>query len=257
MTLECDAATVPTTVVDIVHRTTADSECVIARLKATETQLRAALARDESLLLQKEELIQRQRVLSRESDHRMLNGLQMIASVLSMQSRTTTNAETAAQLTAAANRVATIERVHRKLHRLDRMQTVAFKAFLEELCRDLSAIMPPKGGLDRHIVVEGVETRLPSALAIPLGFIANELITNAAKHGSGPISVRLKPNSANGYVLSVASGSPALPQGFDPASQTGLGMKIVLALVNQIGGGLRSDRGDTEHGAQFTVYFAA
>jgi two-component system, sensor histidine kinase PdtaS len=255
MNLSRDTDAAPIAAIAIVHRTTAGFERELARLKATEAQLRAALARDQNLLLQKDQLIQRQQILSRESDHRMLNGLQMIVSVLSMQSRMTANAETASQLTAAANRVATIERVHRKLHCLDRVQTVEFKAFLEELCRDLSAIMSSKDGRDQ-LVVEGVEVRLRSATGIPLGFIASELITNAAKHGKGRITVSLKPNSAGGYVLSVANEGPPLPDGFDPKSQKGLGMTIVSALVNQIGGELLFDRGDMEQGARFAVHFA-
>jgi two-component sensor histidine kinase len=53
-------------------------------------------------------LIRQQDVLSKESDHRLLNGLQMIVSLLSLQSRASPNAEVASQLAIAANRVATI-----------------------------------------------------------------------------------------------------------------------------------------------------
>ena len=48
---------------------------------------------------------------------------------------------------------------------------------------------------ERVIVVEGIEIELPTATAVPLGFIANELITNAAKYGKGRITVRLEPNT--------------------------------------------------------------
>jgi two-component sensor histidine kinase len=47
------------------------------------------------------------------------------------------------------------------------------------------------------------EIELPAATAIPLGFIANELITNAAKYGTGRIMVRLEPNPEKGYALSL------------------------------------------------------
>jgi two-component system, sensor histidine kinase PdtaS len=235
----------------VVHPAIACLERELASLRSTETRLRAALARAASLLLQKDELIRRQQVLSRESDHRMLNGLQMIVSVLSLQSRSTTNAETAAQLTAAAKRVATIDHVHRKLNCMQRTQTVEFKPFLEELCRDLSAIVSSKDGQDQHVVVEAVKIRLPSATGIPLGFIASELITNAAKHGSGRISVGLQPDPARGYALSVTHQGAALPDGFDPAKQDGLGMKIIACLVRQIDGDLLFDRGDMEQGVRY------
>ena len=116
--------------------------------------------------------------------------------------------------------------------------------------------MPPKDGRDQFIAVEGVEVRLLSATGIPLGFIASELITNAAKHGNGPITVDLKPDPAKGYALSVTNEDSVLPDGFDPANGKGLGMKIVTALVKQIAGELLFDRGDSGRGTRFTVHFA-
>ena len=56
---------------------------------------------------------------------------------------------------------------------------------------------------ERVIVVEGIEIELPAATAIPLGFIANELITNATKYGTGRITVSLEANPEKGYTLSV------------------------------------------------------
>ena len=123
------------------HRTVASYERELTRHRSTEVRLRDALAREEALLRQKDELIQQKELMSRESDHRLLNGLQMIVSLLSLQSRAASNAEAASQLAAAANRVAMIERVHRRLHYLDGVQTVAFKQYLEGLCRDFSTML--------------------------------------------------------------------------------------------------------------------
>src|ERR1019366_6420103 len=116
-----------------------------------------ALAREEVLLRQKDELIEQRQVLSRESDHRLLNGLQMIVSLLSLQSRAAPDAEVAGQLAIAANRVATIARVHRRLHSFDGVQAVAFKQYLEDLCRDFSAMVSAEERPERVIVVEAIE----------------------------------------------------------------------------------------------------
>jgi two-component system, sensor histidine kinase PdtaS len=97
---------------------------------------------------------------------------------------------------------------------------------------------------------------LPAVTAIPLGFIAGELITNATKYGTGRITVRLEANPEKGYALSVTNDGPALPQGFDPAAGKGLGMRIIRSLVGRIGGELRIDRGDNNQGARFTVLFS-
>ena len=148
-------------------------------------------------------MIQNQALLSKESDHRLLNDLQVIVSLLSLQSRTSANTEVASQLAAAADRIATIGRMHRRLHYCDGVQSVAFKQFLDDLCRDFSAMLSSDQRPERNIVVEGVEITLPSITAIPLGFIVNEMITNAAKYGKGLITISLEQNPAKGYALSV------------------------------------------------------
>lgn len=237
-------------------RTIASCERELSKHRCTEIRLREALAREQALLRQKDELIQQQELLSNESNHRLLNGLQMIVSLLSLQSRASANADTASQLSVAANRVATIERVHRRLHCFDGVRTAAFKQYLEDLCRDFSTMLSSAERPEQVIVVEGVEINLPTATAIPLGFIVNELITNAAKYGEGRIVVRLEPNPGGGYALSVSNDGPALPEGFDPTACTGLGMRIIRLFVGQIGGELRVGRGDKNQGARFTVLFA-
>ena len=237
-------------------RTVASCKRRLAAYRLTEIRLREALARDETLLRQKDELIQNQALLSKESDHRLLNDLQVIVSLLSLQSRASANAEVASQLAAAADRIATIGRMHRRLHYCDGVQSVAFKQFLDDLCRDFSTMLSSEQRPERGIVVEGVEITLPSITAIPLGFIVNELITNAAKYGKGRITISLERNPAKGYALSVCNDGPSLPEGFDPAAGKGMGMKIIRSFVERIGGALRIGRGDNNQGTRFTVQFS-
>lgn len=237
------------------RRAVATYERELIRHRRTESGLRQALARDEALLCQQDELIQQQTVLSQESDHRLLNGLQMIVSLLSLQGRASKSEEVAAELAAAADRIATIGRIHHRLHSKDGVQTFALKEYLEDLCRDFS-IMLFADRPERVIVVDGIEITLSAATAIPLGFIANELITNAAKHGTGRITVSLEANQEKGYALSVANDGPALPKGFDPTAGKGLGMRIIRSLVKQISGELQIDRGEKTRGPQFTVLFS-
>jgi two-component system, sensor histidine kinase PdtaS len=234
------------------RRTAASYERELTRRRRMEIGLREALAFDEALLCEKEELIRQQQTLSEESDHRLLNGVQLIVSLLSLQSRAAENPEVAAQLAVAADRIATIGRIHRNLHSLDSVQTFALKPYIEDLGRDYS-IMLSLAHPERIVVVEGIDIELPAVTAIPLGFIANELITNAAKYGTGRITVSLESNPGRGYALSVSSDGPGLPQGFDPAARKGLGMKIIRSLVKRIGGELRIGQGDQNQGARFTV----
>jgi two-component sensor histidine kinase len=228
----------------------------LTKHRCTEIRLREALAREETLLREKDELIQQQEVLSKESDHRLLNGLQMIVSLLSLQSRASTNADVAAQLAVAANRVCTIERIHRRLHYLDGVQTVAFKQYLDDLCRDLSTMLSSDERPEQAIVVDGIEIDLPTIIGIPLGFIVNELVTNAAKYGKGQITVRLEAVPGKGYALSVSNDGPVLPDGFDPMAYNGMGMRIIRSLVEKIGGKMQIGRGDGNQGTRFTVLFS-
>jgi two-component sensor histidine kinase len=237
-------------------RTIASCKRKLAAHQRTKIRLRAALARDEALLRQKDELIKNQVLLSNESDHRLLNDLQVIVSLLSLQSRASKNPEVASQLATAADRIATVARMHRRLHYCDGVQSIAFKQFLDDLCRDFSTMLSSDQRPGRVIVVEGTEIKLPSTIAVPLGFIVNELITNAAKYGEGRITVRLERNSAKGYALSVCNDGASLPEGFDPAAGKGMGMRIIRSFVGRIGGALQIGRNDNNQGTRFTVQFS-
>ena len=139
-----------------------------------------------------------------------------------MQSRTSSNAETAQQLIIAANRVSMIARIHRRLHSFGGTQTVGFRQFLEEYCREFSEMLSLEEGLKRIVVADGVEIELPAATVVPLAFIVSELLTNSVKYGEGQISVRLESGPEKGYLLSVSNMGAALPPGFDPAIGKGL-----------------------------------
>ena len=219
-------------------------------------ELRAALARESSLLHEKELLLRGQELLRAESDHRLLNGLQMVVSLLSLQSRSASTPEVARQLSVAANRVGAIERVHLRLHFHDGTKTVALKKYLQELCEDTSGLTDSGGMRRLEILVEGCEINIASATATSLGFIANELITNAVKHGRGRIIVGLDTDLDKGYALSVTNDGPPLPDGFDPAACKGLGMKIIESLVRTIGGDFGFGRGTDNQGTRFVVLFS-
>lgn len=238
------------------RRTIESYERELTELKSAGEELRAILAREEILLQDQKELIERQKILGDESDHRLLNGLQIVASLLALQSRTEANTEAAAHLSTAAKRAATIARIHRRLHSLDGAKTAPFRQYLDELCREYTTMLASGQPSDRTIVVQGTEVEVPTSKAIPLSLIANELVTNAIKHGTGRITVVLEPFPGKGHALSVSNHGPTLPEDFDPATGDGLGMGIVAALVAQISGELRVDRGDDDRGVRFAVLFS-
>jgi len=241
---------------------TADTLALLSRpplgqkTRPEQSELQAALAREAGLRREMGELAQRRVIQAEEFEHRLINGLQMISSVLSVQSRKARTFDAANQLATAASRVAALGRVHRQLHLLDHADRVEFKRYLEDLCEDLSRLLCGEPS-DYAMMVEGTTAEIPTATAIPLGFIVTELITNSAKHAAGNITVRFETTGPGCYSLSVLDSGPGLPAQFNPAASKGLGMKIVQALVKQIGGELRISTGDDGRGARFTVAFSS
>ena len=226
----------------------------LERHRATESRLRESVLRETDLLRQKDELILRKDILAKESEHRLLNGLQLISSLLAAQSRGTKNPEAAAQLTIAVNRIAALGRVHRHLHTLDKLESVELKQYLEKLCQDLSDMVSSESA-DRSLCVEGAELKISRVLAIPLGFIASELINNSIKYAKGKITVSLQTLPNGDCALSVSDDGPGLPEAFDPVATNGLGMKIIAALVRQIHGELNFAKRDRDQGTRFSVLF--
>ena len=219
-------------------------------------ELLAARAREATLLREKRDLSKRQVMLAQEFEHRLLNGLQLIVTLLSLQSRAATTPEAAAQLNIAARRVTALGRVHHQLHLLDHQDHVEFKQYLQRLCEDLSDLLFQEQ-TGHAIMVEGTKAEIPTAMAIPLGFVVNELITNSVKYAEGNITVRFESTSPASHSLSVLDEGPGLPVGFDPANSKGLGMTIVRSLVQQIGGELQLLPGENGRGTRVTITFSS
>jgi two-component sensor histidine kinase len=226
---------------------------------ATTAALQAALAREDALRLEKCEILQRQEAQALEFEHRLLASLQLVSGLLTMQCRTATSPEAAAQLSVAARRVGAVGRVHCHLHRLDHQERVEFKQYLHGLCDDLASLLFDDSC--RAIIVQGPTFEIPTALGIPLGFIVNELITNATKYTEGNIAVRIEATAPGTHSLSVVDEGPGLPAGLASADGNGfgegLGMKIIQLLVKQLRGELHISPGDNGVGARFTITFCS
>ncbi|MDZ4775690.1 MAG: sensor histidine kinase [Alphaproteobacteria bacterium] len=229
-------------------------ECGLASEKCPVIALKDALAREAVLLRERDDHIQQMRLLSDESEHRLLNSLQIVSGLLAMQGRCTTCAEAAGQLSAASARVAAMGRVHRRLHSMDAQHGVAFKPYLEGICEDISAMLSGQGDAEA-VQVDACEITLPTETAVPLGFIVAELITNAVKYGAGDVAVRLAREGNNMCRLSVSNSGRCLPDTFAPAASKGLGMKIVLSFVRQIGGELNFGCVEADQGVRVSVLF--
>jgi two-component sensor histidine kinase len=207
------------------------------------------------VVVEKDAALQRSAIMKKEIDHRVMNSLQMISSLLAVQSRALGTSEASHQLSIAASRVSTIAKVHRHIYESESVSSTNCKVYLERLCRDLSDMLASDNG--SNVIVEAVDAEIPTERIVPIGLIVNELVTNAAKHGGGKITVSLAHADPDRYVLSVSDDGAGLPADFNPTTARGLGMKVVSVLVQQLGGELHFGGAEGAQGARFTVLFAA
>ena len=191
-------------------------------------------------------------IASSEVDHRAMNSLQFVASLLQLQSRASASPEVTQQLRAAANRVLSVARVHRTFSTQEAAGRVPIAAHLRRLCEELST------SVGSEIRLEGAdEVDVPKEQVLPIGLIVNELATNARKHAGDPITITFHRLAEGEYELCVLDEGPGLPAGFDVAATggLGLGMKVVNALVAQLQGRLTAHPNPVGRGACFKVVF--
>jgi two-component sensor histidine kinase len=191
------------------------------------------------------------KILAGEIDHRVMNSLQFVASLLRLQSKAVEGAATVQALTTAANRVLAVARAHRHFSTDETADHAPVLAYLRRLCGELSGL------LTTDIRVEGSEASVPTSQILPIGLLVNELATNAKKHGAGPIHITFTTGADGQYELCVLDEGKGLPEGFNLDHGSGLGMKVVNALVQQLGGRLSASANPAGRGACFTVAFPA
>ena len=172
-------------------------------------------------------------LLAREIDHRVKNSLTVVGSLLSMQRNASKSDETRAALDEAAARVIAVARVHERLHKSDHLGRIAFGEYLAELCGDLGSSMRQS---EIEMDCGTVAIDLPAEQAMSLALIANELITNAFKHGgaAGATKVSVVLTKEAGLLkLTVADNGAGIPTSSTTGSAS-LGLKIVKALARQL-----------------------
>jgi len=196
-----------------------------------------SLARQVMALLELRRSIQQKDLMLREVNHRVKNSLQLVSSLLRLESRQISDPVTRRHFDEACARVATIARVHERLYKTDKVGVVEFGQFLRDLCADLSHSAMIEQG--HHIEVEAGTRELPTDKVIPLALIVNELVTNAVKYAypagtRGAIRVQFESRPDGGFEVRVADDGVGLPPGFDPAKTQSLGMRMVCALLGQV-----------------------
>lgn len=202
-------------------------------------ELAAARAREaEEAVAARDALLREKDLLMREVDHRVKNSLTVTRSLLSLQARLSADG-TREALEEAAQRVSTIALVHDRLYRTDRIGVVELGDYLGGLCGDLERSAGLRdSGRPMRVLADAHEC--PADEAITIGLVITEVVTNAAKYGAGAVSIRCLRNGATGgLLLEVTDEGGGMPPDFDPAESDGLGMRLILALSQKLGGAPR------------------
>jgi len=200
------------------------------------------------LRLSAQRAIATSKMLAKEIDHRVMNSLQFVSSMLTMQGKSPRASQAVAELKDAANRVAAVARVHRHAYAQDVAGDLLASEYLARLCEDISGII----SAPVHLVCGS--GMISHAFIQPIGLIVNEMVMNAAKHGVAPITVSYHEQS--GMVEIAVTDRGRLPKDFDVVrSIDGLGMRVVRALAGQLGGQLHASNAEGNKGTRFSVTF--
>jgi len=176
--------------------------------------------------------------LLKELYHRVKNNLQLIISMFNLQVRTLSDSPARHALQEAAGRVRAMALVHERLYQSRTLSSIALDAYVAELCEQLGgAASAAQRGIALRVEAAPAEVGLD--VAVPVGLLLNELVSNSLKHAfpdgrHGSVVVRLAHAQDGTMYLSVRDDGVGLPAGFDRTSTKTLGLKLVSALSEQL-----------------------
>ncbi|MFL6548377.1 MAG: sensor histidine kinase [Povalibacter sp.] len=224
----------------------------IRSLGETFTRMADLISKRESEL--RESLAQKE-VLVREIHHRVKNNLQLVMSLLNLHARRIRDPRAETAFAEARSRINALATLHRRLYESENLQEVNLRWFLDDLCAELR-----RGGLagprDIDLIVDAPDEVIGPDIAVPLGLLVTEAITNAYKHAfegaeRGRIEVSMSRESPTTMNLIVRDNG----RGFDQEAEAdagGLGRSLIDAFVRQLHGELDIS---SEQGTQLRVKY--
>ncbi len=215
----------------------------VTERKVAEEQIRLSLREKDTLL--------------KEVHHRVKNNLQLITSLLKLQSEHIKDGEALRLMEEMYGRIHSIAATHELLYQSDHLAQLNFGEYLQKITRDLFGFYK----VDFQKVKLQTEIRsadLNITQAVPCGLIVNELVTNCLKHAfpnsqAGLLRVSLEGDEEQ-FLLTVEDNGVGLPENVDPYQTSSMGLQLVNLLVEQLQGTMTFDR---SAGAKFSILFSA
>lgn len=252
------------TELDIIRR---NGENGVAELRVVETEWEGqraylALLRDITERVRADEQIKaslrEKEVLLKEIHHRVKNNLQVISSLLNLQSSFIQDQQDLEIFQDSQNRVYSMALIHERLYQSQDLARIDLAEYIRDLAAHL--IRSYKDSSERvALKVDAEGGFLNIDIAVPCGLILNELVSNALKHAfpdarTGEIHVELYADHDHQFIFRVSDNGVGLPQDLDFQNTQSLGLQLVNMLVSQLDGTIELNRGlGTEFKIRFSV----
>ena len=181
-------------------------------------------------------------VLLKEVHHRVKNNLQIISSLLELQSDSIEAEASRKFIRDSQDRIRSMAIIHEQLYKSEDLSVIDFACYVEELVSSLTrSVVRSADKIATDIDIRDIELGIDQA--IPCGLIINELVSNALKHAfsadqGGTVLIRGYLDADDHVCLSVSDNGVGLPRGFDIATTESLGLQIVTLLTKQLHGTL-------------------
>lgn len=198
--------------------------------------------------------LEEKEVLLKEIHHRVKNNMQIISSLLNLQSRSVKDENSLEILKESQNRVKSMAMIHESLYRTHNLARINFEKYIQNLVSGLFSsygINPGtiKTKLDLDDVLLDIDT------AIPCGLILNELVTNSLKHAfpkgrEGEMNVVLSQEDKNNMKIIVSDNGIGFPENIDFRNTESLGLQLVNTLVGQLKGEIKLEK---DNGTKFSI----
>lgn len=200
--------------------------------------------------------IEEKETLLKEIHHRVKNNLQIISSLLNLQSNSVNDTFVANILNQSKARIESMCKVHEMLYKSDSLAKINYQQYLIELVTKL--IQNLKG--DNNNI--SLEIKAPVSFnintAIPLGLLINEIITNSLKYGiqnnmKGKIYIYINKTKKNKYTMLIGDNGKGFPKNISLNNSPTLGFQLITALSEQINGS--SKRVLSKKGTHYSITF--
>ncbi|WP_443029905.1 histidine kinase dimerization/phosphoacceptor domain -containing protein [Sphingomonas sp. ZB1N12] len=200
------------------------------RLRSLNVDLQRTLADKDALIAQKD-------VLMKEVNHRVQNSLQLVAAFLSLQAKSSDNAQVKEHLAEAQARLAAVALVHRRLYRDDQVESIDLSRYIEELAGDMKTSLGDDWA--SQMTLDLAPVLVATDRAVNIGLVLTELVINASKYAyrgqAGPIQIILEQHR-NRLRLIVADHGVG-----KSGNRVGFGSRMMTAIVAGLSGTIEHD----------------